>query len=138
MYPSTNVLWKPNNERKKEKRINSTKLQVSEHKIEVYSTLSGCIHTEMINLRLGAWALPLNPIVWRKRDHVYHFRTTFSPSAINRYFMLACPRIKIFYEGLSPGYRHFSGGFFQDTERLSRSWLLPELLFLSLFLSFIQ
>ena len=41
----------------------------------------------MINLRFGAQALPLNPIVWRKANHVYRDQTTFSPSAINIYFL---------------------------------------------------
>ena len=50
-------------------------------------TLSSCIHTEMINLRFEAWALPLNPIVCRKASRVYCYRTTFSTSAINRYLM---------------------------------------------------
>ena len=72
----------------KEKRINSTKSQVREHTIYVYSNLSCCIHTDvnkrqvmrgknssdqieeirgnispMINLRFRAQALPLNPKV---------------------------------------------------------------------------
>ena len=82
----------------------------------------------MIILRFGARALPLNPIVWRKADRIYRCRITFSPSAINKYFMLARPDKDILC-GLSPGYGYFSGGSFWDTERLSRSWLLLELFF---------
>ena len=41
----------------------------------------------MINLIFGARARSLNLRVRRKADSVYHCLTTFSPSAINRYFM---------------------------------------------------
>ena len=110
VYPSTNVLWKPNNEWKKEKIINSANSRVSEHTIQVYSDLYCCIHADvnkrqitggknssdkieekkgnippLINLRFGARALPLDPKVLRKTELVYHWRTTFSPSVINIY-----------------------------------------------------
>ena len=75
------------------------------------------------------WALPLNPIVCRKVDRDYRYRTTFSPSTINRYFMEDPSRDKAILCGINPGYGYFSGGSFRDTERLSRSWLLPELFF---------
>ena len=39
----------------------------------------------MINLRFRSWALPLNPEAWGKVEHVYHWQTTVSPTAINRY-----------------------------------------------------
>ena len=49
-----------------------------------------------INLRFEARAQPLNPMVWRKANHVYRCRNTFPPSAVNRYFMWTRPGIKIF------------------------------------------
>ena len=45
MNLSINVLWKPNNERKKRK--DSAKSQVSEHTIEVNLNLSCCIHADV-------------------------------------------------------------------------------------------
>ena len=75
------------------------------HTIYLYSTLSCCIHTEMINLIFGGRALPLNPIVWRKADRVYHCRTTFSPSAINRYFMRGLVQDTDILVEAPPGYR---------------------------------
>ena len=61
----------------------------------------------MINLTFGAWALPLNLIVWRKADCVYRYRTTFSSSAINRYSMEDPSRDKDILCGLSPQYRYY-------------------------------
>ena len=90
----------------------------------------------MINLRFRAWAPPLNPEAWRKVECVYHWWTTFSPSAINRYSMAGSSEDKDILWGLSLGYGYFSGGSFRDTERLSHSWLLPELFFLCFFLLF--
>ena len=94
----------------KEKRINPTASQVSEHIILVYLTLSCCIHTEMINLRFEAWALPLNPLGGRKANRVYRRLITFSPSTINRYFKEGPSREKDILCGLSSRYGHFSGG----------------------------
>ena len=84
------------------------KILVSEHTIKVYSNLYCGIHADvnkrqitvgknspdkieerrsgiipqMINLRFGIRALPLNPKVWRKADRIYRWWTVFSPSAI--------------------------------------------------------
>ena len=89
-------------------RKDSTKSQVSEHTIKVYSNLSCCIYADvnkrqitggknksdkieekgggnvsrMINLRFGARALPLNPKVRRKVERVNCWQTIFSPSTI--------------------------------------------------------
>ena len=54
----------------------------------------------MINLRFGARALPLNPIVCRKVEHVYRCRTTFLPSAITDILWRTHLGIKIFNMGL--------------------------------------
>ena len=94
--------------KKRKERKDSTKSQVREYTIEVYSNLSCCIHADenkrqitggknnsdkieekrrgniplMINLRFGVQALLLNPKVWRKADRIYCWQTVFSPSAI--------------------------------------------------------
>ena len=102
----------------------------------MYSTLSCCIHTEMINLSYEA-SSAIKSIVCRKLDRVYRYWTTFSPSATNRYFMEDPSKDKDILCGLSLKYWHFSEGSSWHTEKLSRSWLLPELFF-SLFLSFMQ
>ena len=76
-----------------EKRINSTKLQVSVHTIYMYSTLSCYIHTEMTNLWFGAspaiksyclqesgpclslsnYLPPLTDILWKTRSGIKIF-----------------------------------------------------------------
>ena len=48
----------------------------------------------MINLSLRARALPLNPEARRKAERTYHWRTKFSSSAINRYFMAGSSKDK--------------------------------------------
>ena len=75
----------------------------------------------MINLRFVARAQPLNPIICKKAECVYHYRTTFSPSAINRYFMLAHPEKDILC-GLSPGYGYFSRG----SSEIQKDFLAPD------------
>ena len=74
-------------------------------------------------MRFGARDLPLNPIVWRKADCVYCCRTTFSPSAINTYFMEDSSGDKYILYGLSPGYGYFSGG----SSEIQKDFLAPDL-----------
>ena len=70
----------------------------------------------MINLRFGARALPLNPIVHRKADRVDRCRTTFSPSAVN-----------------SPENGYFRGG----SSRIQKDFLAPDL-YLNCFVFFVS
>ena len=76
----------------------------------------------MINLRFGARTLPLNPIVGRKANRVNCRRTTFSPSAINRYFMEDPSGDKDILCGLSPRYGYFSGG----SSEIQKNFLAPD------------
>ena len=76
----------------------------------------------MINLRFRARALPLNPEAWRKAERVYHWRTTFSPSAINRYFMAGLSGDKDILWRLNLGYGYFSGG----SSEIQKGFLAPD------------
>ena len=87
----------------------------------------------MINLRFRAQALPLNPEAWWKAERVYHWRTTFLPSAINRYFMAGSSGDKDILWGLSPGYGYFSG----DSSEIQKDFLAPNFL-LELFFVFVS
>ena len=91
----------------------------------------------MKNLRFGGRAQPLNPIVCKKADRVYRYRTTFSPSAINRCFMEDPSWDNDILCGLNTRCRYFSRG----SSEIQKDFLAPDFYlncFLSLFLSFIQ
>ena len=90
----------------------------------------------MINLRFGARAQPLNPIVWKKANRVYRWLTTFSPSAINRYFMEDSSGDTYILCGLSPRYGHLSGGSSDIQKDFLALDFYLNLFFLSFFLLF--
>ena len=91
------------------------------------------LYPEIINLRIGALALPLNPIVWRKADRAYRCQTTFSPSALNRYFMEDSSGDKDILCGLHPGYGYLSGGSFE----IQKYFLAPDF-YLNCFFDFVS